>query len=146
MNILIPAFTHCNSYATDATFSMMPNERPSYNYMAVLRLKGVSSFDIEDHLLKNNGEARSYLFSNWKGLYGLPDFPDFSDPILGERLKNFPDEYRRFMAQDFESALKKYRLDYIASIGALSPDVTRQFRNLKTVFASENVFVYQIQD
>lgn len=148
INILVSAFTHCNGYASNAVFSMMPNERPIYNYMATLRLRGVSPDMIEDHILQNRSEASDYLFSNWQGLFNYPikDFPDFSDKILEVRFKTFPEDYRNFVAQDFESALKKYKINYIFSTSALAQNITDQFQYLKLAFTSDNIFVYQISN
>ncbi len=148
INILISAFTHCNGYASNAVFSMMPNERPIYNYMVILRLRGVLSDMIDNYILQNRNEAAGYLFSNWRGLFGYPgkDFPDFSDKILEARLKKFPADYKNFMAQDFESALKKYKIDYIFFTGILPQNIADQFQHLKLVFTSDNMFVYQISN
>ena len=112
---LIPAFTHCNVYLSTWVFSLMPEDRRLHNYMVLLRLKGVEPDAIEEYLQKNKSEARVHLFSNWKGLYGLPDFPDFADELMEKRLKEFPEQYRLFLERDFKTELKKYRIDYILS-------------------------------
>src|SRR3989344_3836142 len=117
---LIPAFTHCNVYLSTWVFSLMPEDRRLHNYMVLLRLKGVEPDAIEEYLQENKSEARVHLFSNWKGLYGLPDFPDFTDGLMEKRLKEFPEQYRLFLERDFKTELKKYRIDYILSANNLS--------------------------
>lgn len=145
LNVLIPAFTHCNRYSSTEIFSLMPDERPYDNYLATLRLKGVSSAGIEEYLRLNKGEATGYLFSNWQGLFGVDDFPDFRDSKLQERLDRFPEDYRRFVAGDFRQALVKYRLDYILSVGALPQDISWQLGDPELVFEDGDIFLYDMR-
>lgn len=144
LNVLIPAFTHCNRYVSTEMASLMPNERALHSYLVLLRLKGIKADDIEEYLQEHRSEARGYLFSNWLGLFGYPalDFPDFSDALLEQRLKEFPEDYRQFMVQDFKAELNKYRLDYILSVGRLPKSVVSQLGGIKLIFNSNNVFLY----
>lgn len=145
LNVMIPAFTHCNRYVSTELMSLAPSERAIDGYLATLRLNGVKPDIIENYLEKNAGEARVHLFSNWSGVYGYPakDFPDFSDTLLKERLKDFPQLYRQFMKQDFRTELNKYRLDYIASIGPLTENVMIQLGGVKLIDNSNDIFLYE---
>lgn len=140
---LIPALTHSNMYVSPWVFSIMPEERRWHNYMVYLRLKGVASGGIEKYLNDNGGEAKGNLFSNWQGLYGVKQFPDFTDKLLPERIKKFPPSYRQFMAVNFREALNKYRLDYIVSVGPLSENIQTDLPGLTKVFEHNHVLIYK---
>ncbi|MBI5045432.1 MAG: hypothetical protein HZC14_00240 [Candidatus Niyogibacteria bacterium] len=144
LNVLIPALSHCNRYASTETFSLMPYERSLHNYLIELRLKGVPANGIEDYLRQNRGEATGCLYTNWQGLFNVKDFPDFSDKLLEERLARFPADYRQFMARDFKKELMRYRLDYILSVGPLPKNVIDQLSGPELVFTSNNLFGYSL--
>ena len=80
------------------------------------------------YVKENRSEIVGYLFSNWKGLYNSPDFPDFSDPELEQRIKEFPEQYREFSKKDFRNELEQYRLDYILSFGTLNPSLVKSLK------------------
>ncbi|MEK7646886.1 MAG: hypothetical protein AAB378_00750 [Patescibacteria group bacterium] len=144
LNVMIPAFTHCNRYSSTEAPSLMPNERSSHGYLVALRFNGVEADAIDEYLQANKREARGHLYSNWLGVYGHPanDFPDFSDRVLEQRLKEFPENYRQFMARDFKAELNKYRLDYILSVGSLPKNIVGQLDGVQLIFDSNNLFLY----
>lgn len=143
LNTMIPAFTHCNNLvSTDGIFVLMPEDRLLYNYLVFLRINNVKPENIENHLAVSGREAEAYLFSNWKGLHHAVNFPDVSDKMLAERIKNIPRDYREFYAKNFKEELSRYRLDYILSVGPLSPQVIEQLSGLKIVFQKNNIFAY----
>ena len=142
LNILIPAFTHCNRYVSSELYSIVPENRAVAMYQALLRMRGVAPDDISDYLHANRSEAAGYLYSNWKGIYGVKDFPDFSDQLLEERLRNFPEEYRVSYAKDFRAELERYRLDYILSDGPLHEGTTLQIYGLTKAFESGGKVLY----
>ena len=86
------------------------------------------------------------MYSNWKGLYNVKQFPDFSDELLAERIKNFPENYRQFIEQDFFKELKKYRLDYILSIGPLNERIKKDLPQSKLIKQIDDKFIYQLAD
>ena len=145
---LIPAFTHCNTYASSWVYTLMSSERPQFNYAIVLRLNGVKGEEIDQYLIENKNQAGGYLFSNWLGLYNYPakDFPDFSDLLLEERLKKFPEDYRIFLKKDFKEELEKYKIDYILSVGKLDKNIINQLRNTELAFQLNDLFVYSFGD
>lgn len=142
LTALIAGFTHCDIYARDWHFSMMPFERSLDDYMIQLRWQGISAQDIESYIRSHNGEATGYLFSNWKSLYGVSQFPDFSDPEVTKRIQAFPGEYRDYMSRDMKTVLTKYRLDYIVSVGPMKQSLAGQLKNLKMIFQSGELFIY----
>ena len=146
INGLIPAFTHCNIYASNWAYNLMQPDRMRFNYLVLLRLKGVPAGGIEEYLEDNQREVAGYLYSNWKGLYNVKQFPDFSDELLAERIKNFPENYRQFIEQDFFKELKKYRLDYILSIGPLNERIKKDLPQSKLIKQIDDKFIYQLAD
>lgn len=145
LNFLIPAFTHCNTYSSNNVFSIMPNERTFHNYLSNLAFRGVSPSDIEKFLDGNLDEAKNYLFSNWKGVYGPKDFPDFSDLKLNERINQIPEAYRQFMENGLKNELWQYRLDYILSDTILSEALLSNIPGLEIVFQTDNIFIYSLK-
>ncbi|MDO8594542.1 MAG: hypothetical protein Q7R93_03435 [bacterium] len=141
-NFFVPAFTSCDIYAESGISILMPFERVYHNYLVNLRLRGVRDDTLEDYLKKNPRGPLEYLYSNWKGLYGVKDFPDFSDPLLVERLKKLPDDYRTFFAEDFKKELKEYRLDYILSIGPLDQDTLKELSGTTLVETAGDMYLY----
>ncbi len=142
LNTLLPAFTHCNRYVSTELFVLIPEDRGPNNYLALLRLRGISSDAIEAYLHEHQSEAAGYLYSNWQGLFGVKDFPDFSDPLLTERLAAFPREYREFLKKDFKTELQKYRIDYILSLGPLDVKIIAQLPNVGQVFEQSGLILY----
>lgn len=142
LNTLIPAFTHCNRYSSTELYALIPEERGLHNYLALLRLRGIAPDEIEAYVREHRGEAAGHLYSNWQGLFGVKDFPDFSDPLLPERLAAFPAEYRDYAARDFESALLRYRIDYILSAGPLESHVAKELPHLRKAFDKDGLMVY----
>jgi len=145
LNGLIPAFTHANIYASPWAYNITESDRMHFSYLTDLRLMGISPDNIKEYLEKNRGEAVGYLYSNWKGLYGLKEFPDMADPLLEARIEQFPQDYEEFMAKDFSEELKKYRLDYILSDSPLPQDIIEQLGNLELVFKSNKTFIYDFK-
>jgi hypothetical protein len=142
LNTLIPAFTHCNRYASTELYALIPEERGRDNYLALLRLRGIAPDTIESYLNEHRGEAAGYLYSNWQGLFQVKDFPDFSDSLLEGRLAAFPSAYREYAARDFETELQRYRIDYILSAGPLERHIAKELPRLHTVFESDGLVLY----
>ncbi|MDD4901336.1 MAG: hypothetical protein PHS62_04540 [Patescibacteria group bacterium] len=145
LNDLISGFTHCNIYASEQTYSLMPYERSHFNYLVNLRLKGVSAENIEEYMKENEVEVATYLFSNWRGVYNLADFPDFPDLLLAERIKKFPQDYREFLKKNFGQELRKYQIDYILSVDPLTSELSSQLGGVRQEFNSGNVFIYALK-
>ncbi len=140
---LVLAFTHCNQYSNEWAYTLMPSERVYHNYLVNLRMKGISADGFEEYLQKNFSEARSFLFSNWAGLYGVSTFPDFTDEKLQERIKGLPGDYHEFLKKDFKTELNKYRLDFIISFGPLSEQAMSQLSDIKFLEKINNLFIYE---
>lgn len=140
---LIPAFTHCDLYDSSSVYSLLPEERILHNYLVRLYFRGVHPDVIEDFLQRPDSGARDFLSSNWKGIFGVSNFPDFSDTLLDERLKAFPQRYREFTEKDFATELKKYRLDYIVIKGTPSANAENLVRNRDVLYSDNDFKVYR---
>ncbi len=145
LNTMIPALTHCNRYSSTELSSLIPEERGFFNYLALLRLRGISSNEIGEYISAHRREATGYLFSNWQGLFGVKDFPDFSDPLLEERIAAFPKEYQEFLTKDFTSELLRYRIDYILSEGPLPKQVAAELPDAKKVSDQSGLILYSFR-
>lgn len=143
LNGMILAFTHCNQYGNTWAYSLLPQERVHHSYLVNLRLRGVPAEGFADYLEANSPEARSYLFSNWAGLYDVSVFPDFKDLELSKRLQIFPEEYLQFLDKDLKTELGKYRLDFIVSLGDLPPQIKEQLPHIGLQQVINGIFIYK---
>ena len=143
LGIFLSSFAHCNTYANSAIFStILPQERRYHNYLVKLRLKGIKGEEIEEYIQNNYPEMQEYLFSNWKGLFGLSLFGDFKDDKLVKRINNLPDNYRDFLNKDFESELNKYKINYIVSVEPIRDYVLNQMTSVYQIFKNDNYLIY----
>lgn len=145
LNTLIPAFTRCNRYSSTELYALIPEERGRYNYLALLRMRGIAPDAIEQYVQEHRGEAAGYLYSNWQGLFRVKDFPDFSDSLLEGRLAAFPKQYREYAARDFKTELGRYRIDYILSAGPLEKRIAQELPRLQKVFESAGLVLYTLR-
>lgn len=141
----ILAFTHCDTYANNWAFSLMPDERLYHNYLVHLRLQGVTPGILEEYLKANSWEDRDFIFSNWKDKYNLNDFPDFRGSLLEERRKGVPKDFKEFYAKDFKTELKKYRIDFIFSTNPLEEEIARQLPGIELAFSYNNIYLYRLK-
>lgn len=142
---LLPAFTPCNVYDSYSVYLLMPNERVFHNIFTTLRLKGVTAENIDAYIKDNQPDLRIRFASNWQGIFGVTDFPDFRDPLLEQRMGQLAMNYKDFMKNDFRAELAKYRLDYILSVGSLSDIVKIQLPGIKLIKDINGIFIYQLQ-
>jgi hypothetical protein len=142
---LLPAFTHCNMYFSYSVFSLMPDERIYHNNLADLRLQGVTAENIDNYMKENETEMQVRLASNWQGMLWTPEFPDFHDYILDERMKKFPQDYKTFLNNNFEDELNKYKLDYILSVGPLNQTILNQLPHINLVFNFQDIYIYNFK-
>lgn len=144
-NYLITAFTPCDTYGENGISLIIPYERVLHNLLTVLRLRGITAETLDGYLQSNPDQPRDYLFGNWKGLHRPPGFPDVNDPILEERLQKLPDDFRTFLKKNFRDELKKYRLDYIMSIGPLLPEILMELPGTELIERFGDKYVYRFK-
>ncbi|MDP3710329.1 MAG: hypothetical protein Q8R29_01230 [bacterium] len=140
---LIPSFTHCNLYISNAFLSLMPSDRIYHNYLIYLRLKGISAKSIDKYLNEHKPEIRKFLLNNWKEVYQVKNFPDFTYSKSESRIANIAKDYKDFSTRDFRSELSRYKLDFILSVGELDKNILKQLPGTKLDFKSDNTFIYK---
>ncbi len=117
---LIPAFTHCDLYISGEIEAFIPRERLLHNYLALLRLRGITSAELpkylQDHLREAHGLLRSEVEMR-------------NDTQFIELSAKLPEYYRLFLQKDFRTELAKYRLDYLLAITPIPPTVLRELGN-----------------
>lgn len=145
LNNLVLSFTHSNVYSSYWRFSLMPQERIYHNLLVNLRLQGINSENIDQYIENNSGEVMGKLTANWKEMYKVQQFSDFSTTEPEEKLVKFTDDYKQFMVNNFEDELKKYRLDYIFSVGVLDQGVMVQLPSAELVFENNNLYLYSFK-
>lgn len=138
LSTYVTALTHCNTYFSGERFVIAPPERFLHNYLSLLRLSGVGADEIDDYLAENKTEASGYLFYDIHFSLGYPD------RLLEEELKSLPDNYKKFMQKDFYQQLKKYRIDYILSVGDLDKGVMASLPPMKKVFDQDSIILYAV--
>lgn len=138
-SINILAFTHCNLYYSGENQSVIANPDDFYyRFMASLRISGVDGDDIEQYIERNKNQVESALQYQLQRTLGYPDHK------LEERLLEIPEDYRRFVKEDFYTQLSKFRIDYILSQGELNEDIIANFSNLEKVRTIEDIVIYKI--
>ncbi len=135
----ILAYTHCNVYLSGFTLFLMPFERIYHNYFVYLRMEGIGGDEIADYLDKNSAEAAAYLYGASGMYYGsrLPAFAEIRDKLITS--------YKNFLKSDFKNELRRYKLDYIITVGNLSDEIKNLLRGLNPLYSSDNNSIYQFK-
>lgn len=139
LDMLIPAFTHCNVYAPSWTFEGVPMYRVWHNYLVILRLRGVDSINIKKYLEDHESEVRGYFFTDWNQMFGKG-----KDAYIEKKIDQLAIDYQEFIKKDFLSELKKYRSDYILFVGQPTQSILTQLPKIKPVYWDDNYSIYQI--
>ncbi|MBI2443880.1 MAG: hypothetical protein HYV42_01395 [Candidatus Magasanikbacteria bacterium] len=139
----ITAYTHNNVYLTEPGNVLAPAERFYHNYLTLLRLKEVPAAAMADYLEAHPAEVTSFLSNSIFALQPTKEFP-VREEQLEEVKRQLPADYGNFLQQDFISALRQYRLNYLLSRGALSAPLARELGNPPLVKQVGELFVYQM--
>lgn len=122
LNFLSPAVTRCDVYFSLYTFFNIPQERIYHNYLAYLRLNGVTTTTINQFLKDNRRQLINVFFADWNEMfYNGPNdswLVSISDvPAIEKKVDNITQkivtDYPIFMRQDFGLFLKQYRVYYL---------------------------------
>lgn len=135
---IIPAFTHCNVFVSPWVFEGVPEDRNYYNYLTLMRIRGVTGEESADYLLKNQLEVRDYFFSNWD-----EHFAKNYDSYIDNEIRKLDEKYQNFIKEDFSRLLEKYRLDYIIADKDLNMNVKSQLPTAKYIKNFNNLFLYK---
>ncbi len=122
MHLLLPAITPCDSYISLYTFFNVPQDRIYHNYLAYLRLNGVTEKNIGQYLKDNRRQLASVFFSDWNEMFyfgpsktwlvSISDVPKIENKV-DLITQNISKDYPTFMRQDLGVFLKEYRVDYL---------------------------------
>ncbi|MBU1728309.1 hypothetical protein KKA39_03335, partial [Patescibacteria group bacterium] len=143
LDLYIPAYTHNNLYFSQSII-MAPRERFIRSYMSFLRLKGVTGDQIDAYLKDPKSEATNYLYTNLFAVLRPGNFGNERDDELDATLARLPEQYRQFLKEDFLTALKTNRLDYVLSKDELSEDLLASLGNPTVVRLPNGIFIYHI--
>lgn len=139
LDMLIPAFTHCNVYAPSWTYDGVPIDRVWHNYLAILRLRGVDPSQVKKYLEDHQSEVRGYFFTDWNQMFGSG-----RDAYIEKKIDQLAIDYQGFVKDDFLSELKRYKLDYILFVGQPTQSIFTQLPKIKLVYRDDNYSIYQI--
>ena len=138
----IPAFTHCNVYS--GPYAFVPFERTYFNYLVNLRLLDIKKQDLEQYLWNNKVGLRALFYTDWSQLF-IPAGVKADDGWLLGPIQTLVDGYDALLKEDFAAALKRYRVDYLASEEPLSASLIKQLPHVELIGKFGAVFVYQFE-
>lgn len=142
---LIPAYTHNNVYVSEPANAMASYERFYHNYLIFLRMKGVSSDNIQEYLTTNASEAASFLHTCVLSVAGGKNaFPKVRDYVLEKSLASLPKDYKIFLGKDLFVEFKKFRLDYILSYQPLDSRLLVELGGPAIVFQQHDFYIYDL--
>lgn len=150
----ITAYTHCNVYYSMNTLYGLPQERIEHGYLSWLSFRGVQAENIEEYLTENKEEVYTTSFTNWMEKFRASDY-SWLKAIQDEEalnrweaksIKHLSEEYKSFKKKDFETELKKYKLDYILWDKVMYPDWDpNKFAFLELVFEDDRILIFKVR-
>lgn len=153
----IPGYTRCEDYYSTYVFFGVPPERILHNYFIILRLRGITSSDIDLYLENHAMEVRANFFRDWKDLFSYRKAENQDPWLLSisnmEEINNWYDnlseylslQYKIFLQGDFEKKLEKYRLDYVLwDSNRFSSFDPQKLKFLKQVYSYNGIYLYEI--
>lgn len=110
--LLLPAYTSNNHYLADVrdVLSIIPEERLRHDFFVKIYLAGARTNNLDQYINPKTPDFIQLLYGYYRRYaYGC-DGPKCYAP---EEIETLKQEYREFLKTDFESELKKYRIDYL---------------------------------
>ncbi len=150
----IPAYTHCDDYYSAQNYYGVPQDRVEYGYFMWLRLRGISADEIMSYLNNNRVEVRTTSFTNWLELWRTSEDPWLKSIRNEGELTVWEDNatahlagaYKRFVAGDLTTELKKYKLDYVVWDRVRYPAWNSQdFPFLEEVYKANGLVVFRVK-
>lgn len=139
MKELVPAFSHCNVYSASWNFAGLPQERIDFNYLSSLRFQRIGEGDVREYLSRSSAKFNSFFFNNWEDL-----FSSDTSPQLSEKQEYIIEQYREFLQKDFETELKQYKIDYVASFELLDQELLDELPSLRYLDKFGDTYLYQM--
>ena len=103
-----------------------------------LRLKNIEKKNLEQYLWDHKADLRAYFFETWPQLFAPSDDSWLTGPI-----QKLVDSYDGLLKEDFTAALKRYRLDYLASEEPMPASLKEQFPGARFMGKFGLVYVYK---
>lgn len=138
LDILIPAFTHCNVYVTSWVFDGVPTDRVWHNFLVLLRMKNVDPAHVKEYLENHEPTVRGQFFTDWGQL-----FDRRPSPYIQKKIDELAMAYQDFVKRDFVGELKRYKLDYLLFVGPPSTSTLKSLPDIKPVYNDIDFYIYQ---
>lgn len=136
---LIPGFTRCNDYVAGWMFaSVHANARVLHNFLTLMRLDSVTVESAEAYLNDRRKWVHDYFYRDWMDVLLLDNAR--ADEVIRARV----DDFKEFMKIDFVEALKRYRIDYVASAGALNEAVLQSLHRPPLIGEFNGTYLYKM--
>lgn len=142
----IPAYSHDNVYVSTYRFTLIPHahERFLNNYFSLLRVRGITPVEVQNHPEEYTGDLTTYTGTNWQSILSTPGISPLHDTVLEYTRAHFAELYGAYYSRDFLTVLREYRIDYIISQGVLLPSVEAQLHNPILLKAIDGFYVYRL--
>lgn len=122
----VTAYTACDVYHSHFVFMALPEERIMHNYVAYLRLSGVTSETIDEYLEENQREWQDLFYSNWREKFAQSNDrwlervgqPGQVERFLTKTPSIITDEFSHSLDIPLKTFLEKYKLDYVITSDA----------------------------
>lgn len=138
----IPAFTYCNTYLTSYYPPLAPLESIYFRFVVSLRLRGIERKDLEQYLWNHKADLRVNFYTNWSQAFVSAN-TNVDDSWLAGPIHTLIDRYDGLSKEDFATALKRYRIDYLASEEPPSLSLLQQLPGIRLLGRFGTVYVYQ---
>lgn len=108
--LMLPAFTANNHYLVDVrdVLSLIPEDRIRHSFFVKIYLEGAGAENIDQYINQKTPDLIQVLYGYYRRYaYGCTEcYPE-------EDLIALKQEYLEFLKKDFQSELKKYKIDYV---------------------------------
>lgn len=136
---LIPAFTQCNDYVAGwMQVSYNEEARVLHNVLTLMRANGVTEETAAAFFADNRTWIRDHFRRDWR------DFLSSDEQWIDGLLRAREQDFKEFMKIDFLESLKRNRIDYVASEGALKEPVLRSLHHPSLTGEFNGTYLYKI--
>lgn len=136
---LIPGYTSCNVYDTQNVYAL-PQDRVLHNFLLRMRFEEVDPNHSEEYLLGREDIVRAHLFSNWEEMFGHG-----KDEWFLREISLVSEEYQKFSTGNLSEQIREYKVDYLYSKTALSPEMLSEVGNVSVVASSSQFILYEVR-
>lgn len=149
MSDYFTAYTPCDVYHSHFVFMALPEERIMHNYIAYLRLRGITSNTIDEYLETNQRQWQDLFFSDWREKFAQSnnrwlaevERPGQVVTYLNKTPIKIKSAFLASLETPLEEWLQRYKLDYIIFNKKLSVSVTLP-ESYKQVYEDDTNVIY----